>query len=222
MEKIKTFLNNVFAALPKSKEVVDMRNSIEQGMIEHYNDLVKEGKSEAEAFGIVINEFGNIEDIRRELNVASRDDLMSSIDDIMMIDQFKIARKRKFTQFLVFGIICCVFAVFGAGAISLLFNEIWVILCFGFFGAIGAGMIVYGSIMYGGEENEITAYDMSSHERKSPSYAISAAKSGGIIFPLTVLIYLVLGFGFDLWHPGWIVFIIAPIVVNVFAAIMSK
>lgn len=39
---------------------------------------------------------------------------------------------------------------------------------------------------------------------------------------ITVFIYLVLGLFFDLWHPGWIVFILIPVLMSFISAIQSK
>ncbi len=39
---------------------------------------------------------------------------------------------------------------------------------------------------------------------------------------ITVFIYLVLGFFFDLWHPGWIVFIMIPVLMSFISAIQNK
>lgn len=36
-----------------------------------------------------------------------------------------------------------------------------------------------------------------------------------LIWMLTVLIYLALGFFFGAWHPGWLVFALAPIVTHI-------
>ena len=39
---------------------------------------------------------------------------------------------------------------------------------------------------------------------------------------ITVFIYLVLGLFFDLWHPGWIVFIMIPVLMSFISAIQNK
>ena len=42
-----------------------------------------------------------------------------------------------------------------------------------------------------------------------------------LIFAI-VVIYFILGFAFDLWHPGWIVFLFVPIILSLIEAIKSK
>jgi hypothetical protein len=67
METIKNYLDNMFAGLPKSTRVTDLKNNILSNMEEKYNELKSQGKSENEAIGIVISEFGNIDELINEL-----------------------------------------------------------------------------------------------------------------------------------------------------------
>lgn len=69
MDIIKTYLDNVFASLPKTKEVLKMKEDLFNNMEDKYHELKRDGKSENEAVGIVISEFGNIEELASELNI---------------------------------------------------------------------------------------------------------------------------------------------------------
>lgn len=70
METIKAYLDNMFAALPKTGEVMKLKSDLLANMEEKYNELKASGKSENEAVGIVISEFGNIEELAGELGVS--------------------------------------------------------------------------------------------------------------------------------------------------------
>lgn len=69
METIKMYLNNMFEALPKSQEVLDIKNELLGHMTDKYNELKNEGKTENEAVGIVISEFGNIDELIKEMGI---------------------------------------------------------------------------------------------------------------------------------------------------------
>ncbi|HWT74461.1 MAG TPA: permease prefix domain 1-containing protein [Mobilitalea sp.] len=69
METIRNYLDNMFAGLPKTARVMDLKNNILSNMEEKYNELKSQGKSENEAIGIVISEFGNIEELVNELGI---------------------------------------------------------------------------------------------------------------------------------------------------------
>ncbi|KAA2299884.1 hypothetical protein FY526_27475, partial [Clostridioides difficile] len=63
METIMVYLENMFAGLPKTPEVEHLKQELLSGMEDKYLELKREGKSENEAIGIVISEFGNIEEL---------------------------------------------------------------------------------------------------------------------------------------------------------------
>ena len=69
METIKNYLDNMFAGLPKTTKVIDLKGNILSNMEEKYNELKRQGKSENEAIGIVISEFGNIDELVNELGI---------------------------------------------------------------------------------------------------------------------------------------------------------
>ena len=69
MDAIKTYLDNVFAALPQTERVQALKRDMLAGMEEKYNELKWDGKSEHEAVGGVIANFGNIDEIIAELGI---------------------------------------------------------------------------------------------------------------------------------------------------------
>jgi len=67
MEAIKTYLDNVFAAFEQTERVTAIKRDMLEGMEEKYHELKLEGKSEHEAIGSVISNFGSIDEIAAEL-----------------------------------------------------------------------------------------------------------------------------------------------------------
>ena len=75
MDTIKTYLDNVFGAFPKTERVQVLKSEILSGMEEKYNSLKREGKSEHEAVGSVISNFGSIDEIVAELGIEQSKDI---------------------------------------------------------------------------------------------------------------------------------------------------
>lgn len=71
METIKNYLENMFRNLPQTEEIQRLRNELFFNMEEKYHELKKEGKLDNEAVGIVISEFGNINELLEEMNIQS-------------------------------------------------------------------------------------------------------------------------------------------------------
>lgn len=63
METIKNYLDNMFKGFPQTQSLERVRAEIYANMEEKYDELKRNGKSEHEAIGIVISEFGNIDEL---------------------------------------------------------------------------------------------------------------------------------------------------------------
>ncbi|MDF2538945.1 MAG: hypothetical protein K0S76_1966 [Herbinix sp.] len=119
METIKNYLDNMFAALPKTVQLADLKSNILSNMEDKYNELKAEGKSENEAIGIVISEFGNIDELISELGIRKEED----INTIPLVTQEEtdeyLAIKRKAGFLVGIGVVLC---ILGAASLILVYQ----------------------------------------------------------------------------------------------------
>ncbi len=71
MDTIRVYLDNMFKALPNNDKVRDAKAELLSMMEDEYLRLKEEGKSENEVVGIVINEFGNLEEVAEILGISA-------------------------------------------------------------------------------------------------------------------------------------------------------
>ena len=69
METIKNYLETMFANLPNTVEVKNAKDELFSMMEDKYSELIAEGKPENEAVGIVISEFGNLDELAESLGI---------------------------------------------------------------------------------------------------------------------------------------------------------
>ena len=69
METIKNYLENMFMHVKSTPEVEKAKAELLSMMEDKYQELKDEGKSENEAIGIVISEFGNLDELASELGI---------------------------------------------------------------------------------------------------------------------------------------------------------
>ncbi len=69
METIRIYLENMFMQLPKTNEVMRAKMELGQMMEDKYNELIAEGKTDNEATGIIISEFGNLDELAEGLGI---------------------------------------------------------------------------------------------------------------------------------------------------------
>lgn len=66
-EKIRNYLEGLFASLPDTQEVRDAKEELYTGMVDRYNDCLAEGMDEQEAYDTVIDSMGDLHEFFDEL-----------------------------------------------------------------------------------------------------------------------------------------------------------
>ncbi|MEA5094098.1 MAG: permease prefix domain 1-containing protein [Sedimentibacter saalensis] len=69
MNTIRNYLDNMFLGLPQTEDVARAKKELLAMMEDKYNELKNEGKTENEAIGIVISEFGNLDELGDTLGI---------------------------------------------------------------------------------------------------------------------------------------------------------
>ena len=69
MEAIRNYLESMFANLPNTPEVQRAKSELGQMMEDKYQELIEEGKTDNEAVGIVISDFGNLDELADTLGI---------------------------------------------------------------------------------------------------------------------------------------------------------
>lgn len=74
METIRNYLDNMFMNFPNTEKTQRAKQELWEMMEDKYNELIAGGKKEHEAIGIVISEFGNLQELEEELGVTDEND----------------------------------------------------------------------------------------------------------------------------------------------------
>lgn len=108
MNIIKTYIDNMFASLPNTKEVNKMKQDLLLNMEEKYRELKASGKTENEAIGIVISEFGNIEELAEGLGVNISPAEISENNVSMDVAKEYLETTKKMSPFISVGVFLCI------------------------------------------------------------------------------------------------------------------
>ncbi len=111
MKTIMDYLNNMFASLPKTKQLQALKDELLANMEDKYNELKQEGKSENEAIGIVISEFGNIDELLKELEIPFVEEEKSAYPE-MTEDEVHafLADHHRASKLIGLGVFLCILA----------------------------------------------------------------------------------------------------------------
>lgn len=211
MDTITTYVNNMFSTLPQTQRILDLKNEILNNMEDKYNELKNDGKSEHEAISIVISEFGDIDELLRELGIK-KGDIIQPTYSLNDIEEYQSIQKKK-SKIISLGVILCIMA---AGSFQLIEDLIAshnlpsllrdngedITACIPFFLmiAIGVGLFIYSGTI--GEKfkditNNLILDSSTVTQLKTESEHIKARYNGEIIIGvvlciLSPVIYLIL------------------------------
>lgn len=114
MDTIKNYLEGMFASLPKSQEVIKAKRELLQMMEDKYNELIEDGKTDNEAVGIVISEFGNLDELAADLGIKEVKEQYET-EECHLVDKEEASEylnaKRRRSFYLALGIFFCIFSI---------------------------------------------------------------------------------------------------------------
>ena len=156
MDAIRNYLDNMFANLPGTPDVLRAKEELGQMMEDKYTELIEEGKTENEAVGSVISEFGNLSELAEILGL--KDEILQQNEEntpatgkILTVQEAAdyIKMKRGHALFLSLGVSLCILSTICPILVSSLLPD-----QYDFFAAagmfvivmIGVGLIIYSSI----------------------------------------------------------------------------
>lgn len=147
MDTIKNYVETLFLEFPNTKEVQRAKQEILTIMEDHYLALLDEGKSEHEAIGQVISEFGSVDELREELQFATREREPENGIEADEMYQF-LNERRKDARGLSIGISGCLLAVGTLIGLSIYGAEMMGLFLFFVIIAISVGIIIYSGIQF--------------------------------------------------------------------------
>ncbi|MBO4458096.1 MAG: hypothetical protein J5802_10280 [Butyrivibrio sp.] len=143
METIRNYLESMFANLPNTPDVMRAKNELLSMMEDKFTELINEGKPQNEAVGIIISEFGNLQElaetlgIQKELGGAAEVERRLITNDEAMEYVYEASQSR---YLIGIGVMLFIFS-----PIPLFFHEIGIVLFFLLISA-GVGVIIWSSI----------------------------------------------------------------------------
>lgn len=112
MQTIKSYLETMFANMPDTPEVRRAKDELYGMMEDKYNELISEGKSENEAVGTVISEFGNLDELSDIIGINKQQTPIDNRRILSMEEVKDYIRAYSFRSgFIAVGVFLCIFSV---------------------------------------------------------------------------------------------------------------
>ena len=151
MNTIRNYLDNMFRNLPNTEEVRRAKTELLEMMEDKYEELIKEGKTENEAVGIVISEFGNLDELAESLGIS--EEVTENLDEskpMLSMDRVKdyltmISQRSILVPLAIALCISCIVPPIIGDMLPLLEKVVGPLGLFGFIG-IAVGLFVFQGI----------------------------------------------------------------------------
>ena len=146
METIRNYLESMFRGLPQTDKIIKAKSELLQMMEDKYTELIRSGKSENEAVGEVIQDFGNLDDLAEDLGIkdilhqTKNSDVKRRMLSFDEVTEFLEAKKKSVFMRAagIFLFITCVCAPILTGALEL--KDVFGIVMM--FVLIGCGVVL--------------------------------------------------------------------------------
>jgi len=212
-EKLRKYVEGQFAAAPKNKKTIELREEISLNLDEKYQDLLQKGASEEEAFEIVKRSVGDVDQLIREINNP----------DPQTSAALNESRKKS-AKYIA---IAVALYILSPVAIILLATSgqpvIGVVVMFALIAA-ATSLLVYNNITR--PRFEKVDDTMVEEFREWKAYNAEKAHKRGmyssILWPVIVLLYFIISFTTGAWYITWLIFIIGAIVQRIITIQMRQ
>lgn len=208
--RIRTYIERAFADAPKSKKSTELQEELISNMIEKYNDQLKIGKTEEEAYTAVIAGLGDI------------GELVDGLRDRQVLSQPTAEERKKSALliavavglFILSPVLLIVFAVMAQPIVGVSLMLVMI--------AIGTGLLIYNAESkpaYVKEEETLVEEFKEWKTGRSREKSITDSFFAGFSL-IVVAIYLLVSFRYGIWAYSWIIFIIAAAIRNIAMAVI--
>lgn len=209
--KLRMYVENLFEGAPKSVEVIEIREEILQNVMERYEDLIRDGKSEDEAYSIAVSGIGDVNELLNSMGQPASELTMGEASNSDIYN----GKSRGNVFLLSFSIVIYIMSLIPV----IIADEIMgsrkaegVAICIMFvMWAIATGMIVVYA-MTKPKKNEVI--QVKQEEKENPVYtSIKPA-----IWAVTTTVYLIVSFLTGAWHISWVIFLIGHAITEIVKA----
>ncbi len=209
-KKIKNYVEVLFQDIPKSKKALELKEEMLSNMNERFNDYTMDGKSENQAYSLVISNLGDIDEMLKE--VMPSEEFSKKAD-------FYRDRNAKLKTISVMLYILSPAVLMGS---DILFsNGEMGLLCMFLLIAIATGLSVYSS---NSTPNEFKYKNIKDNE----DYEFYNSESGrkfklfeSIYWTAVTILYLAISFITHDWHITWIIWVVAGLISGILETILK-
>ncbi|MEA4939148.1 MAG: permease prefix domain 1-containing protein [Christensenella sp.] len=202
-EKLRHYIDDLFANAPSTVRAVELKEEMYQNLMDKYNDLINEGKSEESAYNIAVASIGDV------------DSLISALSS----EKNTVTQKNRTRSGILVAIAIGLY-ILSPVPVILIQEELGLMFLF-LFAAVATGLLIYNGAT---QERYVKADDTMVEEfkewKQNGKQKNKAAEAiVGSFWLIAVCAYIIVSFMTGAWHITWIIFLIAAAVASLIRGI---
>ena len=243
-EKLRDYIDMIFADAPDCRRTRELKEEMYANVCDKYDDLIAEGKSEASAYNISVASIGDVSELLESIRADEGESFGGdqpqksarsfTVEEKEQIEKYRVRSGIMTSIAVALYIICWIPLVVMAAVAELCGGtvEVWSIVglvTMMLIIAVATGLMIFKSslkplCLKGIKAEEL---DDDNDDDDKPKSKIKRRKNpvlkaiSNSLWGITIVGYLVIGFLAGLWHPGWIVFLIATAIDNIIEAVFE-
>ena len=205
--KIKNYADGLFSDIPRSKKANELKEEILSNMSERFDDHVKAGKTENQAFSLVVGSLGDIDEM-----------LVGVMPNDEFVQQAHSYRKRRAKNTAIAVAMYIIGAAFliGLGGLGELFGKgdvypIVGLLILLVISAVATGILIYTNMSTPLEYKDYHDDNKKEFKNMDSKHSKLLENILTIYWVIITFIYLVISFVTGLWPFTWIIFVLATV-----------
>ncbi len=231
MEIIRNYLETMFQNLPNTKEVQKAKFELGQMMEDKYTELREEGKTDNEAIGIVISEFGNLDELAEDLGIEKfiQPETTVQVNNLSMSQvRDYVKDKARFGVHIGLGVLMCIISPCGVivqdSVPGLVFLFVMIGIAVGLFVFSGMTMGKWKSVEKNGYGIDFATAEYVHNERENYRTTSALLNTIGVVLCVLSVVPLIImdeqGVG-EVWENIGVVILLAIVSIGVFLFIVA-
>ncbi len=214
-DRIQSYVNELFEDAPKKRRIMEIQEELLSNMNEKYEDLLRQGKNEDEAFSVVVSGIGDIDELIADVSEVDRHNFAVNA-----------AKGSRGALLVAIGVALYIIGV----AVLIVMDEftnlgdlgVIVMLCID---AAATALVIYGAGM---KKKKYQREDDSFVEEYKEKMSMSDKMSrlhGAIsssLWTLIVLTYFIVSFLTMRWDITWVIFLIGAVLQQAVESIIKN
>lgn len=199
-QQLRDYVTDLFADAPQTRKTYDLREEMIMNLNEKFDDLVKSGMAETDAYNMVISSIGDIDELIRELKEPERNRWEEGPRERQKSALITSIAVMMFILSIVVSMICV--EVFGSELLGMALFFIMI--------AIGVGMLVYNHMTrpnYRRREDTVVEEFKEFRSGKNRNQQVKSAVVS-CMWTILLVIYFAYSFLTAGWWYSWIIFLV--------------